>query len=100
MQVNSTVNNAMLGYQRATGNLDNAAQKLSQRATDLNPLPSSEAENTTLAKNHSATSSPPATQSINTELLNMHTAMYNGLAALQVLRTADDMLGTSIDVAI
>jgi len=100
MQVNSTVNTAMLGYQRATNSLDDAAQKLSQQATNLSPLPLGTAETNTQTENSTLTSSTPATESINTELLNMHTSMYNGLAALQVLRTADDMLGTSINVAI
>ncbi len=100
MQVNSTVNTAMLGYQRATNSLDDAAQKLSLQATNLSPPPSAAAENSTLSENSPPTSSVAASESINTELLNMHTSMYNGLAALEVLRSADDMLGTSIDVAI
>jgi hypothetical protein len=97
MQVNSTVNTAMLGYQRATNTLDDAAHKLTQQTTDLSPLPSGMAENSPQAESHTST---PAAESINTELLNMHTAIYNGLASLRVLRTADDMMGTSIDVAI
>ncbi|MFT5879181.1 MAG: hypothetical protein ACI86X_000271 [Moritella sp.] len=106
MQVNSTVNTAMLGYQRATNNLDDAAHKLTQQTRDLSPLPPSTAgdrplaETSTLAENHAPTSSTPTAESINTELLGMQTAMYNGLAALQALRTADDMMGTSIDVTI
>lgn len=77
MQIDSAISSAVLGYNRATQQLDNAAQSLAVEAEKASPM--------------------STTTDINTELLTMHTAMYNGMASLNVLRTADEMLGTTID---
>ena len=96
MQVNSALNSAMLGYQRANEGLESAAQNIAV-ATTNNSTPVS-----AIANAEQIITPPPSRDNIdvNTELLTMNTALYNGMASLKVIDTADEIIGTSIDVSV
>ncbi len=99
MQVNSAINSAMVGYQQATDKLDNAAQSIAMQSTSNNPPYTEKGihQGPVAPEQPVPVRSP---ESINSELINMQTAMYNGQAALKVIKTADDMIGSAIDVRI
>lgn len=99
MQVNSAINSAMLGYQQAMDKLDNAAQSIAMQSSgNSSPNTENSGLQSTVNLEHAVPVRSP--ESINSELINMQTAMYNGQAAIKVIKTADDMIGSSIDVRI
>lgn len=99
MQVNSAINSAMLGFQQATDKLDNAAQSIAMQSTN-NSFPDTEQAVQQGAPSPERPVPVRSPESIHSELINMQTAMYNGQAALKVIKTADDMIGSAIDVRI
>lgn len=100
MQVNSAVNSAMFGYQKATESLDNTAQNLAVAASN-NSMPADKTPSTTALQAPSIETNPRAKNiDINTEQLNLNSALYNGMASLKVLDTADEVMGTTIDVSV
>lgn len=98
MQVNSAINSAILGYHQATDKLDNAAQSIVMQSGSTPPPTGNSVLQSTVNRDHVVPVRSP--ESINSELINMQTTMYNGQAALKVIKTADDMIGSSIDVRI
>lgn len=99
MQVNSALNSAMLGYQRANNSLENAAQNVAV-ATTASASPTNSSVDA-LASEPSASDAVVRNNiDLNSELVSMNTALYNGTASIKVLDTADEVLGTSIDVSV
>lgn len=99
MQVNSAVNSAMFGYQKASENLTSSAQNIATVTANsgMSMTATDEITNAASVINDVSTIN---NVDLNTELLNMNTALYNGMASLKVLDTADEILGTTIDVSI
>lgn len=104
MQVNSAMNSGLLGYQRATEQIDNTAQNIAIETTNSAPNKPLQV-NTTESKPDTAanTYASPNTYvhpNSNIELQKVNTAMYNGMASVNVVRAADELMGTSIDVSV
>ena len=76
MQINSALNAGYTGLQRATQQVDESSSKLAQLATK------------------------PETVNPTTELVNLMVAEQGGQASLKVVKAADEMMGTLLDVRV
>jgi flagellar hook protein FlgE len=76
MQINSALNAGYTGLQRATQQVDESSSKLAQLATK------------------------PETVNPTTELVNLMVAEQSGQASVKVVKAADEMMGTLLDVRV
>jgi flagellar hook-associated protein FlgK len=76
MQINSALNAGYTGLQRATQQMDASSSKLAQLSTK------------------------PETVNPTTELVNLKVAEQSGQASAKVVKAADEMMGTLIDVRV
>jgi flagellar hook-associated protein FlgK len=76
MQINSALNAGYTGLQRATQQVDESSSKLAQLATK------------------------PETVNPTTELVNLMVAEQGGQASVKVVKAADEMMGTLLDVRV
>jgi flagellar hook-associated protein FlgK len=76
MQINSALNAGYTGLQRATQQMDESSSKLAQLSTK------------------------PETVNPTTELVNLKVAEQSGQASAKVVKAADEMMGTLIDVRV
>lgn len=76
MQINSALNAGYTGLQRATQQVDESSSKLAQLATE------------------------PKAVNPTTELVNLMVAEQSGQASVKVVKAADEMMGTLLDVRV
>lgn len=76
MQVNSALSSGYLGLQKATQQLDSSSNKIAQLATQ------------------------PDKVEVNNELVNLQQAKEQGNASTKVVKAADEMMGTMIDIRV
>ena len=76
MQIDSALNSAYLGLQKATMQVDECSARLAQLATQ------------------------PDKVEPTTELVNLKVAEQGGQVAAEVVKTADEMMGTLLDIRV
>ncbi len=76
MQINSAVNSGYLGIQRANQQVDTGSAEIASLATR------------------------PQSVDLNKELVSLTQAEISGAASAKVVKTADEMMGTLIDVRV
>ncbi len=76
MQIDSALNSAYLGLQKATMQVDESSARLAQLATQ------------------------PDKVEPTTELVNLKVAEQGGQVAAEVVKTADEMMGTLLDIRV
>ena len=76
MQINSAVNSGYLGIQRANQQVDTGSAEIASLAT------------------------MPQSVDLNKELVSLTQAEISGVASAKVVKTADEMMGTLIDVRV
>ena len=76
MQINSAVNSGYLGIQRANQQVDTGSAEIASLATR------------------------PQSVDLNKELVSLTQAEISGVASAKVVKTADEMMGTLIDVRV
>ena len=76
MQIDSALNSAYLGLQKATMQVDGSSARLAQLATQ------------------------PDKVEPTTELVNLKVAEQGGQVAAEVVKTADEMMGTLLDIRV
>lgn len=76
MQIDSALNSAYLGLQKATMQVDESSARLAQLATQ------------------------PDKVEPTTELVNLNVAEQGGQVAAEVVKTADEMMGTLLDIRV
>ena len=76
MQIDSALNSAYLGLQKATMQVDESSARLAQLATQ------------------------PDKVEPTTELVNFNVAEQGGQVAAEVVKTADEMMGTLLDIRV
>ena len=76
MQINSAVNSGYLGIQRANQQVDTSSAEIASLATR------------------------PQSVDLNKELVSLTQAEISGVASAKVVKTADEMMGTLIDVRV
>ncbi|MFC3912585.1 flagellar biosynthesis protein FlgE [Pseudaeromonas sharmana] len=80
MEINGAMNSGITGFQRASSQVDQSAAKLA-----------------------SAAATPTAAEStvnVTDELVSLKVAEQSGLASGEVIKTADEMMGTLIDIRV
>ena len=76
MEINSAVNSGYLGLQRATQQVDASSSQIAQLSTK------------------------PEQVDVTKELVNLQVAQQSGAASAKVVKTADEMMGTLIDIRV
>ena len=76
MQIDSALNSGYLGLQKATLQVDESSARLAQLATQ------------------------PDKVDPTTELVNLNVAEQGGQVAAEVVKTADEMMGTLLDIRV
>ncbi len=76
MQIDSALNSGYLGLQKATSQVDESSARLAQLATQ------------------------PDKVEPTTELVNLKVAEQGGQVAAEVVKTADEMMGTLLDIRV
>lgn len=93
MHVQSAFYSGLSGLRNASMQLNEASSKISRESTEKKSnsgaLPSAQID--------IARSQP---SSLNNELLNLKTAEFQAKSSVNVIRTADEMLGTLIDTSV
>jgi len=96
MEIQSAFNAGVEGFQRATERANKAAINIAG-----NTLANNSAENTIQTEQTSQGQSVAGTANVtdvNNELVELKVAEYQAKASAEVVQTADDVLGTLIDV--
>lgn len=90
MEIGSAYNSGLSGLQNATTELRDSSSNIAQKNRSIEPK---EIEPVTQKVERSP-------ESLTTELVNVKVAEYQAKASAKVITTADDALGTLIDVTL
>lgn len=91
MNVSSAFNTGLAGFQDASAQLNNASARIASAS-----MP----EKNTAGGLQGDQTSGPDPISITTELINMKVAELQAKSSAKVISTADEMLGTLIDISV
>ena len=95
MDVRSAFNTGIAGFQDASAQLSNASSQIAQAGTAEKSMTDNQQPAEIISP--SVVRTPI---SITTELINAKLAQLNAQNSAQVIHTADDMLGTLIDISV
>ena len=95
MDVRSAYNSGLAGYQNASTQLSEASTRIAHAGTAEGNVAISEQPSESLSL-----SAERAPISLTTELINMKVSEYQAEASAKVIKTADDALGSLIDVTV
>lgn len=80
MEINGAMNSGITGFQRASSQVDQSAAKLASAAA--------------------TSTAAESTVNVTDELVSLKVAEQSGLASGEVIKTADEMMGTLIDIRV
>ncbi|AGH82219.1 hypothetical protein PCNPT3_11415 [Psychromonas sp. CNPT3] len=94
MDVRSASSSGLSGFQDASVQLNNASSRIAQSGS------AEKSKNVDQLPVEASSSQEPRTPvSLTTELVNLKVAEFQAKASVNVIRTADEMLGTLIDTS-
>ena len=86
MEINSAFSSGVLGFNRASQQISESSERIANQSLPMD--------------SGSAVLSDELTESITTEIINMKLAEVQAKASAKVISTADDMVGSLIDVTV
>lgn len=99
MEIQPAFNSGVQGLQKATESADKAATDI---AVERNTAETSAAQESTVASQASTRELPPPNEQkipdLNQSIVDLKVAEHQAKASTQVIKTADDSLGTLLDV--
>jgi len=98
MEIQSAFNAGAEGFQRATERANEAAINIAGSTLANNVVENSSQGEQSLETQSAQVSAPTNVTDINNELVELKVAEYQAKASAEVVQTADEVLGTLIDV--
>ena len=95
MEIQSAFNSGVQGFQQATESANQAASDIA-RSVAYNPESPQEDPNVNFSESNTEASPPNLTQSV----VDLKVAEHQAKASAQVIKTADEALGTLLDVSV
>ncbi len=98
MEIQSAFNSGVQGFQRAKETADQAAADIAASTTFSSEEASTDANNEVNTEVSSQASSPTEVPDLNQAIVNLKVAEFQAKASAEVIQSADDSLGTLLDV--
>lgn len=98
MEIQSAFNAGVEGFQKATERANEAAINIASSTLATNAVENTSQGERTLETQSAQVSAPTNVTDINNELVELKVAEHQAKASAEVVQTADEVLGTLIDV--
>ncbi|MEI6896530.1 MAG: hypothetical protein V5786_03390 [Psychromonas sp.] len=96
MDVRSAFNSGLTGFQDASAQLSNASSRIAQAGIAEKSMANAQSQPSEMI----SPSAERTSISLTTELINLKIAELDAKSAVNVIKTADEMLGTLIDTSV